>query len=121
MANKTMTSREFYQAVINANISDEMTAKAQSFIASLDKKLDKSAEARTENRKANIEIAQSIASKMGDRTLAASEIATIMDMTTAKVSAVCRLGVEEGIFTQQDDYRVEGKGRKVKGYTPVQK
>ena len=122
MNKKAMTNREFYQAVINANLSDEMTAKAKALIATLDKKSEKASEARTENRKANLEIAAQIAEKMGDRTLAASEIAVLMSdtgMSKEKVSAVCRMGVDAGIFTSIDDYKVGGKGRKVKGYTPV--
>lgn len=36
MTEKTMTTREFYAAVIAANVSNEMTAKAQSLIDALD-------------------------------------------------------------------------------------
>ena len=41
------------------------------------------------------------------------------DINKAKVSAVMAVGVEDGLFTKVDDYKVGGKGRKVCGYTKV--
>ena len=71
-----------------------------------------------------IELAKQIIEKMGNRTLAASEIFTLCSeidgiSSKSKVSAICRIAVEEGLMNSRDDYKVGGKGAKVKGYTPV--
>ena len=93
-------------------------------LASAEKKNGKRAEASAENRSANAAIAQAIADKMANRTYAASEIVPLIsadypDIKTAKVVAVMAVGIEDGLFTKVDDYKVGGKGRKVNGYTKV--
>ena len=57
-------------------------------------------------------------------TYAASEIVTLIaaeypDIKTAKITPVMAVGIEEGMFTKVDDYKVGGKGRKVNDYTAV--
>lgn len=117
-----MTNREFFNAVIAANLSDDMTAKARDLIAAADKKNGKRAAAQTENRNANIGIANTIAAAMAEGvTYAASEIKVLVsdvlpDISTAKITAVAKVGVTEGIFSVVDGYKVGGKGRAVKGY-----
>lgn len=114
-----MTNKEFFANVINANLSDEMTAKAQALLDSAEKKNTKRSEAQTANRSANIELARSFANAMeSGRTYGASEIVALMggELSTAKVTAVCKVGIEEKIFEVVDGYKVGGKGRAVKGY-----
>ncbi len=119
-----MTQKEMLTAIINGNITEEVKAKATEVLASLEKKGGKRAEQSAENRSANSAIAQAIADKMANRTYAASEIVTLIsadypDIKTAKVVAVMAVGIEDGLFTKVDDYKVGGKGRKVNGYTKV--
>lgn len=45
-----MTNREFFAAVLSANLSDEMTAKAQELIDSLDKRNDKRKSAESKEK-----------------------------------------------------------------------
>lgn len=115
-----MTNKEFFNAIINANISEEITEKATALLASAEKKNTKRSESQNANRLANIELARSFANAMDEgRTYGASEIVALMGdegLTTAKVTAVCKVGIEENIFEVVDDYKVGGKGRKVKGY-----
>lgn len=117
-----MTNREFFNAVIAANLSDDMTAKARDLIAAADKKNGKRAAAQSENRTANVGIANTIAAAMTEGvTYAASEIKVLVsdvlpDISTAKITAVAKVGVAEGIFSVVDGYKVGGKGRAVKGY-----
>lgn len=129
MANKTMTKKDFYTAVANNTITDEVIAKAKELLAKTEEDTAKNAkkrkEAQTESRKVNIDLARKFAERIGNRTLAASEIFTLCKdiegvSSTSKVTAICKVGVDEGIFTSIDDYKVGGKGSKVKGYTPVQ-
>ena len=119
-----MTSKEMLNAVIAGNNTEDVKAKAREMLASAEKKNGKRAEASAENRSANAAIAQAIADKMANRTYAASEIVPLIsadypDIKTAKVVAVMAVGIEDGLFTKVDDYKVGGKGRKVNGYTKV--
>lgn len=120
-----MTTKEMLTAVINANISDDVTAKAKAMLESAEKKNTKRTEEQSENRKANIETARVLASYMKTGvTYAASEIKVLVadelpDITTAKITAVAKVGIEEGILTAIDGYKVGGKGRAVKGYSAV--
>lgn len=129
MANKTMTKKDFYTAVANNTITDEVINKAKELLTKEEersaKSTEKRKEAQTESRKVNIDLARKFVERIGNRTLAASEIFTLCKdiegvSSVPKVTAICRVGVEEGIFTSIDDYKVGGKGSKVKGYTPVQ-
>ena len=120
-----MTTKELMDAIINgATPTAEMIAKATEVKASLEKKNEKRSEKSTENRSANSAMATAIANKMQNRTYAVSELMPLIaegypDINKAKVSAVMAVGVEDGLFTKVDDYKVGGKGRKVCGYTKV--
>lgn len=117
-----MTTKEMLTAVIAANLSDEITAKAKEMLTAAEKKNTKRTAAQSENRTANIAIAQAIAAAMTEgNTYAASEIKTLIaadypDISTAKITAVCKVATEENIFTAVSGYKVGGKGRAVKGY-----
>ena len=116
-----MTNKEFFTAVIAANIAEDITAKAQHLLEQTENKSTKRSKAQTENRTANIAIAKAIAAAIGDTTMAASEIkvaiaATYPDISLAKITAVCKVGADEGIISIIDGYKVGGKGRTVKGY-----
>lgn len=117
-----MTNKEFYQAIVNGTMNADVQAKAQTLLDKENDKSSKRSKQQTENRNANIALAQEFAKRIGARTLAASEIFVLVSdivETVPKVTAVCKVGVEEGIFTVQDGYKVGGKGRGVKGYTPT--
>lgn len=120
-----MTTKEMLNAIINGEINDEVKEKAKEMLASAEKKNGKRAEQSAENRSANLVIAEIIKSKMKKNTIyAASEIVTLIateypDIKTAKITPVMAVGIEEGMFTKVDDYKVGGKGRKVNGYTAV--
>ena len=120
-----MTTKEMLTKVIEGTINDEVKAKAREMLASAEKKNSKRAEQSAENRSANLAIAEVIKSKMKkNTTYSASEIVTLIateypDIKTAKITPVMTVGIEEGMFTKIDDYKVGGKGRKVNGYTAV--
>ena len=119
-----MTKKEFFKAVSENNITDEVIKKAGELLKKEEDDATKRSKAQTENRNANIELAKQIIEKMGSRTLAASEIFTLCNeidgiSSKSKVSAICRIAVEEGLMNSRDDYKVGGKGAKVKGYTPI--
>ena len=119
-----MTKKEFFKAVAENNITADVIEKAKDLLAKEEKSNEKRAKAQTENRNANIKLAMEFVDRIGDRTLAASEIFKLVkDLVdnVSKVSAVCHVGVAEGIFSVRNDYKVGGKGKAVKGYTPIVK
>ena len=93
----TMTTREFLNAIVSANLSDEMTDKAKALIASLDKrnsarkaKPSKTAVANEPIKKAIVDYLTNNGKKV------ASEIGEGLSITTQKASALCRQLVAEG-------------------------
>lgn len=113
--NTTMTQREFYTNIINANISDEMTDFAKGEIAKLDARNDKRRNTMTKEQKANEEVKVAIADFIGGKVdVVASDIANGLAISTQKVSALCKQMVENGVLAVSE-VKVKGKGA-VKGY-----
>lgn len=109
-------AREFYNAVIAANISADLTEYAQKLIDALDhknaqRKVSKSALA---HQAANADLKGAIVQALTDGQKTAADLATALGVSTQKVSALARQLVEDGTITV-DDVKVKGKG-KVKGY-----
>jgi len=109
-------AREFYNAVIAANISADLTEYAQKLIDGLDhknaqRKVSKSALA---HQAANADLKGAIVQALANGQKTAADLATILGVSTQKVSALARQLVEDGAITV-DDVKVKGKG-KVKGY-----
>lgn len=119
-----MTNKAFYEAVINANLSEEITAKAVHLLEVTENKSAQRSKAQSATRQANVTMAQAIAQVLAQagRTMAVSEIKVALgseyaEVSTSKLSAVCKVGVEEGILSVTEGYKVGGKGREVKGYS----
>ena len=104
-----MTQREFYTAVINSAVSDELTAFATSAIEKLDARNAKRASTPSKKSVANEPIKASIAEFLTDGAHLASEIAKGLELSTSKVSALCRQMVADGVLTVED-VKVKGKG-----------
>ena len=109
-----MTNRDFFNAVINANISDELTDFAKSEIEKLDARNDKRRNTLTKEQKANEEIKVQILDFIGNGKMVASEIANGLSLSTQKVSALCKQLVESDKLSVED-VKIKGKGT-VKGY-----
>ena len=111
-----MTQREFFNAVITANISADITEFAKERVAHLDtvnsNRKAKGTVTQRENEgiKANI-----LAGVKPNVTYTANEIGVMVGISTAKASALCRQFVQAGTFTESE-VKIKGKG-KVKGYT----
>lgn len=111
-----MTNREFLNAVVSANISDEMTAKANALIAVLDKKNESRKGKPSKTAIANEPIKQAMVNYLkGKGTVTASAVAEGMEISTQKASALLRQLAESGLVATSE-VKVQGKG-KVKGYT----
>ena len=118
MAIPRMTSREFFTAVIEGKINDEIKEFAQLQIEKLDSKNAKRKTTESKTQKENKDIKTSLLAIMEkDKVYTASEIAgmKIEGITsTQKASALLRQMVETGTLTSEE-VKVKGKG-KVKGY-----
>lgn len=109
-----MTNREFYTAIVTANISDEITAFAQDAISKLDKRNETRKSKPSKTALANEPIKAQILAFVGENPKAvASDIAVACEITTAKASALCTRMVADGTMKSEE---VKVKGRKVHGY-----
>ncbi len=111
-----MTQREFFTKVIEANISEEMTKKAQELVAGLDKRNAQKSATMTKTQKENEVLKAEMLEKLekGKGYLAA-EIGVVMGFSTSKASALAKQLVDEGKATVAD-VKVKGKGTQ-KSYT----
>ena len=118
MAIPRMTSREFFTAVIEGKINDEIKEFAQLQIEKLDSKNAKRKTTDSKTQKENKAIKEALLATMEkDKVYTASEVARmeIEGITsTQKASALLRQLVETGTLTSEE-VKVKGKG-KVKGY-----
>lgn len=122
MANKTMTYKDFYETVIKANISAEVTAKAKDALSKLSNKTASKDKAKSENTKANLAIASEFAKVMKPNTIyAVSEIKALTksELHPSKISAICCAAVGNGMFSVVEGYKVGGKGTPKKGYSLI--
>lgn len=109
-----MTNRDFFNAVITANVDDELTAYAKAEIEKLDARNDKRRNTMTKEQLANEDVKKDIVKGVGLGFHTASELAKGLELSTQKVSALCRQLVESGALVAKD-VKVKGKGA-VKAY-----
>ena len=111
-----MTKREFFTAIINANISEDITTQAELYVAQLDKENERRRNTPTPRQRENEEIMEKIIASMEKGvTYTAASLAEVVGVSTAKVSALCtKLADSERLV--RGETKVKGKG-KVKSYT----
>ena len=111
-----MTQREFFQNVVNANITEEMTTYAEGRIAMLDKENERRRNTPTAKQKDNEVLMDKIVNSMESGvTYTAASLAEVVGESVAKVSALCtKLAERERLI--KGETKVKGKG-KVKSYT----
>jgi len=106
-----MTNREFYTAIVNGTINEDVIAHASSAIEKLDERNAKRASKPSKRSLENIPIRAHIAGFLEENegSHVASEIASALNLSTQKVSALCRQMVADGVLTVED-VKVKGKG-----------
>ena len=87
-----MTTREFYTAVVEANVNEELTAKAQELIAALDAKNEKRKNTETKEQKEAAARAAAVLVFLKEQTepVTRDTIAGILGMSPAQASAACK-------------------------------
>ena len=106
-----MTQREFLNAVVDANINEELTAYAQERIEKLDARNANRSSKPSKTAIANEPIKKAIAEMLTENPVTASEIAEKCEISTQKASALLRQ--IEGV--KAVELKVPKKS-KVKGY-----
>ena len=110
-----MTNREFYNAIVKANLGEDITNHALAEIGKLDAKNTKRKETETKEQKENKVLMGTILANLSAGTpTVASTLGAILGVSTQKASALCTLLVKEGKAVATD-VKVKGKGA-VKGY-----
>jgi Fic family protein len=114
-----MTNREFYNAIVTANLSDEITEKAQALLAQIDARNEKRASTPSKTAIANVPLKHAIVGLFTDevKTLTASEVGERLEVSTQKASALLRQMVESGVLAVEE-VKIPKKG-KVKAYSLV--
>ena len=122
MNTNEITMRQFFEAVINGEVTPAMVEKAKAEIAKLDATNAKRAEKAKAKAKENLPIKNAIYEFLkANGTKTTAEIAKgveVLEGSSPKASAMCRQMVDEGLLTSSD-VSVKGKGKQ-KAYTIVE-
>ena len=106
-----MTQREFFTAIVNSDLSDELKAFATESIAKLDARNAKRASTESKTQKENAPLIAKIATLLTSEPKLASELASEMGVSPQKAGALAKK--VEGVSVC--DVKVKGKGTQ-KGY-----
>lgn len=106
-----MTNREFYTAIVNGTINEDVIAHATEAIAKLDARNAKRASTPSKTQKENAPLIAKITTLLTSEPKLASELAKEMNLSTQKVTPLVK--AVEGV--QSVDVKVKGKGTQ-KGY-----
>ena len=107
-----MTNREFFEKVIAEVANEELVEKARTELAKLDARNARRASTPSKKAKENEPIKQAIRDVLGAEPMTASEIASKVEISTQKASALLRQ--IDGLTVTE--VKIKGKG-KVKGYS----
>ena len=113
-----MTNREFLNTIINANLSDEITARAQEMLAQMDARNAKRASTPSKTAVANAPLKKAIVKLISEKNMTAPEVGVALEVSTQKASALLRQLCEDGVLTSEE-IKVPKKG-KMKSYLLVE-
>lgn len=109
-----MTRREFYEAIVNGTINEEVTAMAAELIEKMDAANAARRDKVTAKKAENLELVEKVVEMLGSEPLTATDIAAALDVKVQKASALARMAVNAGRATSIE---VKGPKGKCKGYT----
>ena len=104
-----MTNREFYNAIVKANLGEEITNHALAEIGKLDKKNAKRKAEAGQVKEENKPIAEAIVSALANGEMISSDLAKAIGQTTQKTNGVAGEMVKNGTLTKHK-VKVKGKG-----------
>ena len=113
-----MTNREFFNAIINANVSDELTAHATAELEKLNKRNAQRSSKPSKTQLENEPIKAHLLEILAVKPMTASEIHEVdAGLSTQKISSLCRQLVDAGKL-MVEEVKVPKKGKQ-KQYTIV--
>ena len=106
-----MTNREFFNAIIKANLSNELTAHATDELDKLDARNKARSSKPSKTQLANEPIKAHLLEILAVKPMTASEIHEVdADLSTQKISSLCRQLVDAGKLTVEE-VKVPKKGK----------
>ena len=96
-----MTNRDFYNAIINANVSEDLTTFAREAIEKMDARNVKRTSKPSKTAIANAPIKEQLRTLVGEG-CTASDIAPKAEISVQKASALLRQMVADGVLTVED-------------------
>ena len=110
-----MTKREFYVAIANGKMNDEVKAVATEYIAKMDEANEKRKNTLSKKQEENEAIKAEIMEHLDTEAKTATTIGELMGISTQKASALLRQLVNDGKATATE-VKITGKGKQ-KAYT----
>lgn len=113
-----MTYRDFYTAIVTANVSDELTEFATNALAKLDEKNAKKRESTSPKQAANEEIKTKILETLAaepERVFFAKELADTFETNTQHISALLKQLVDTNKVVKHERVK-DTKKNYVRGY-----
>lgn len=111
-----MTNREFYTAIVNGNITEEVVKHAQEGIEKLDATAEKRRNSVSKKAQENAPLVDRIVTEiLTDEPKTASDVADVLGVSVQKASALLRAARDAKRASVQD-VKIKGKGTQ-KGYT----
>ena len=121
MNTNEITMRQFFEAVVNGNITPSMVEKAKAEIAKLDatnaKRAEKAKAKAVEYEPLKTAIFEFLVSNGTKTTAEIAKGVEVLEGSSPKASAMCRQMVDEGRLTASE-VSVKGKGKQ-KAYTAI--
>lgn len=106
-----MTNREFFNAIINANVNDELTSHATTELEKLDKRNAQRSSKPSKTQLENEPIKAHLLEILAVKPMTASEIHEAdASLSTQKISSLCRQLVEAGKLAVED-VKIPKKGK----------
>jgi hypothetical protein len=109
MADKKMTAREFYNAVIGGKVGEAELAYAREAILKLDNKNAKRKAPNGEIKEENKPIAEAILAALANGSMFSPDLAKAIGQNTQKTNGVAGEMVKLGMLTKTKD-KVKGRG-----------
>ena len=110
-----MTKREFYVAIVNGEMNEEVKAVAEEYIAKMDESNEKRKHTLSKKQEENEAIKAEILEHLDTEAKTATTVGELMGISTQKASALLRQLVNDGKATATE-VKITGKCKQ-KGYT----
>lgn len=113
-----MTNREFLNAIINGEITEDVQTFAAAQIEKLDSKNESRKSKPSKAKAENTEIANTL-EIVTDEIYTAERVAKTLDITPSKATNILKILVEQEKVIEVDEMVKNSKNRKVKGYKGI--